>query len=119
LPADMRPTFAIEHLALEEGAAVIAVHGELDAVSSGELRATLELLGLVFGAVVVDLSDLDFCNSRGLQVLQDAHAHLLRTGGRLMLRRPSRLVQRMLEITGLDEVLTVDPPVTNKHDPVG
>jgi anti-sigma B factor antagonist len=119
LTTDDRSYFAIEHVALEEGAAVIALHGELDALSSGELRSTLGLLGLVFGAVVVDLSNLVFCDSRGLLALRDTHEHLRATHGRLTLRRPPRLVRRLFGITGLDEVLDVERGVIDEYDGVG
>jgi anti-sigma B factor antagonist len=100
--------FRLEHVALEDGAAVIALHGELDDSTSLELRATLGLLGLIFGAVVVDLSGLVFCDSHGLRVLFNAHERLLRTRGRLTLRSPPRPLERMLAVTGLDDILHVE-----------
>jgi anti-sigma B factor antagonist len=100
--------FRLEHVALEDGAAVIALHGELDDATSLELRSTLGLLGQIFGAVVVDLSGLVFCDSHGLRVLFNAHERLLRTRGRLTLRSPTRPLERMLAVTGLDEILHVE-----------
>jgi anti-sigma B factor antagonist len=115
---DEQTYFKIEHVALEDGAAVVALHGELDGMSSAELRSTLGLLGVVFGAVVVDLSNLVFCDSQGLCVLRDTHERLLATRGRLTLRQPPRLLRRMLGITGLDNVLNIEPDVVGEFDVV-
>jgi anti-sigma B factor antagonist len=101
--------FAIEHVGLEDGVAVIALHGELDAGSSRDLGPTLALLGLVFGGVIVDLSDLAICDTAGLTALRDAHGQLKATRARLTLRRPPLLMRRILAITGLDELFDVEP----------
>jgi anti-anti-sigma factor len=111
--------FHIDHVAMEDGAAVIALRGELDAASSRELRSMLGLLGLVFGAVVIDLSGVVFCDSRGLGVLRGAHDQLRATHGRLTLRRPSPTMQRLFAVTGLDGVLDIDPCVVEEADPIG
>ena len=117
IPND-RTYFHIDHVAMEDGAAVIALHGELDAATGPELRSTLGLLGVVFGAVVVDLSGLIFCGSHGFRLLLDAHEQLLGTRGRLTLRGPSRPLRRMLAATGLDQVLHVEADAVGRDDAV-
>jgi anti-anti-sigma factor len=114
LTPDHQFYFHIEHVAMEDGAAVIALHGELDVLTSCELRSMLGLLGQVFGAVVVDLSGLAFCDSRGLRVLRDAHHHLVATHGRLTVRRAPPLLRRLFSVTALDEVLDIEPNPTDE-----
>jgi len=111
-----RTYFHIDHVAMEDGAAVIALLGELDAATSQELRSMLGLLGQVFGAVVVDLSGLAFCDSRGLRVLRDAHTRLLATHGRLTVRCPPPLLRRIFAVTGLDDVLDIEPGVPDEFN---
>jgi len=99
---------------MEDGAAVIALHGELDGATAPELCSMLGLLGQVFGAVVVDLSALTFCDSRGLRVLRDAHRHLGATHGRLTVRRPPPMLRRLFAVTGLHDVLDIETNLTDE-----
>ena len=89
-----------------QGTVVIHVQGELDACNHRELRRSLADLIDDQGhmAIELDLSDLDFIDSTGLQVLLDAHRRLARKGGQLTLRSPRRPVTRVLEICGLQDV---------------
>jgi anti-sigma B factor antagonist len=61
--------------------------------------------------IVVDLHEVAICDSTGLQLLIDAHRQAAAAGGWLRLCRPRPLVQRVLEVTNLDEVLPVYPGV--------
>jgi anti-sigma B factor antagonist len=112
------PALTIEHVALEDGAAVIALHGRLDDSSVGELRSTLCLLGMVFGAVIVDLSHQGSFGASGIAALHDAHRRLRAAHGRLTLRGTSSHLRRMLSITGLDRVLAIEQTPDGADHPV-
>lgn len=90
----------------ELGTVVIQVEGELDACNCVDLRRSLADLIEDQGhlAVELDLGELTFIDSSGIQVLVDAHRRLERKGGRLTLRAAQRPVSRVLEICGLDRV---------------
>ena len=57
--------------------------------------------------IVLDLRALQFIDSSGLRVLIAAHRDLARRGGSLVLRSPSDTAQRLLEITGLVDHITI------------
>ncbi|MFD8480411.1 STAS domain-containing protein [Kitasatospora sp. NPDC059673] len=90
------------------GALVVRPEGELDHDSVGPLREALErAVANPPGRLVVDCGGLDFCDSTGLNLLLRAHAAAEQVGLPLLLAAPGRVVLRMLEITGADQVLAV------------
>lgn len=89
-------------------ATVVAVAGELDALSAPQLDAHLEALELEHPALVVaDLTGVEFLDSTGLGVLIKTLTHLRENGGELVLVATSPRVVKVLTITGMDQVMTV------------
>ncbi|MFI8826074.1 STAS domain-containing protein [Streptomyces sp. NPDC053431] len=88
------------------GTVVLTVTGELDHDTAAPLReALVEQDGS--GRVVVDCSQLRFCDSTGLNVLLRARLRMLDGGGRLDLAGLRPPVDRMFEITGARTVFRV------------
>lgn len=89
-----------------DGAPVISIGGELDMSNVESIE--VELATVVASAparLVFDLSALEFIDSSGI-------ALLLRAGekvGRVELRNPSGIVRRVIQATGLSDVLHVQP----------
>lgn len=80
-----------------------ALHGELDGLLSGEGPAQ----------IVVDMSDVEFCDSTGMNVLLGAHRRAREQGGDLELASPRPTIRKILQVTGLETVFTVlDDPAT-------
>ncbi|MBV9950580.1 MAG: STAS domain-containing protein [Acidimicrobiia bacterium] len=89
--------------------ATIGLIGEVDAVASPELRATV--LGALDGGVTnitFDCAELTFIDSAGLSVLVEAHQQAQLRWGHVTIKTPSTTLLRLLEITGLDQELTVE-----------
>jgi anti-sigma B factor antagonist len=91
-----------EMLRVEPIADGLALSGELTYVTADQLAQ--RLLPRITAAqphILLDASDLTFCDSAGLSVLvrayRQAHAH----GGEVRLRGASRTLRRTLELTGL------------------
>jgi anti-anti-sigma factor len=83
-----------------DGGRVFALRGELDACTS---RGLVEhLTGPPGSVVVVDLCDLTFVDSSGLGAIHAARQKAIEGGGTLVVCRPTPMVYRVLEITGLD-----------------
>lgn len=87
---------------------VIAVRGELDLATAPPLEDAL-LPPLGGGAdVALDLRELDFMDYTGVRVIVAAHLAASDGGGSLTVCVvPDGPVARVLEISGLDAVLTV------------
>ncbi|MFI8962424.1 STAS domain-containing protein [Streptomyces sp. NPDC053493] len=89
-----------------DGTVVLAVTGELDHDTASPLKEALRETA-PDERVVVDCSDLRFCDSTGLNVLLRARLRLLEGGGRLDLAGLRPPVDRMFEITGARTVFRV------------
>lgn len=88
--------------------AVVTPAGELDHHTADLLREPLE--GCVAeGAtrIVVDCSELEFCDSTGLNVLLGVRLKAEEVGGGVHLAAMRPVVARVFEITGADMVFTV------------
>lgn len=95
-------------ISVEQGSSgpTVVVRGELDIGNADELEGVLDdVVGRRPDAALrLELSGLKFMDSSGI-------ALLLRTAGRvreLSLVKPSAAVRRLLEITGLTDVLRVE-----------
>ncbi|MEY2515827.1 MAG: hypothetical protein QOJ89_3185 [bacterium] len=87
---------------------VIALRGELDLASVGELESALA--AATAGAcpqVCLDLSGLQFIDSTGLAAVIRAHLAITEAGGALAVVCSPGAVQRTVETTGLLDMLTV------------
>ncbi len=94
-------------------ATVVAVVGELDALSAPQLDEHLsEFLTDSPVQLVVDLTDVDFLDSTGLGVLIKALTHLRENGGDLALVATSPRILKVLSITGMDQIMTVGESVS-------
>ena len=94
-----------------DGRAVVAVDGELDAYTSHELRTCLaELDEEGVTRIAVDLRRLTFVDSSGLGVLMGAARRARDRGGQVVLREVSPQIRRVLDVTGLSDLLPLEAP---------
>jgi len=86
------------------------VAGEVDANAAPTLTEALlaDRIDIDGPNLVIDLAGVDFIDSSGLAVLIATRRRVDDLGGELMLRRPSRTVRRLLEITHLDELFRIE-----------
>jgi anti-sigma B factor antagonist len=92
-----------------DGGSVVTLHGEIDLYNAAELRGCLdELVASGETRVVIDLADLAFIDSSGLGALVGGMRRLRHAGGHLVLRHPRSETAKLLEVTGLQQVLTVE-----------
>ncbi|RZU23874.1 STAS domain-containing protein [Streptomyces sp. BK239] len=95
-----------------DGVDVVSPRGEIDHDTGRLFRAALEATdGWGGGRMVVDLSEVTFMDSTGVNVLVTAHHAALAGGGRLRLAVPRGPVLRVLELVGLDGVIAICPTV--------
>jgi anti-sigma B factor antagonist len=88
------------------GVPVVTAPEEIDLTNVPGLRAALqEAAATGSPALVVDMTRTRFCDSAGLRVLMDAHKRAVAEGGAVLLAVPAAAVLRVLEITGIDQVI--------------
>ncbi len=92
-------------LAISTTANGLAVTGEIDAHTAPMLAEAID--SAEQSELEIDLSGVEFVDSSGLRVLIDAHQRADADGRTLRLARPSAAVQRLFEISGVDDYLHV------------
>lgn len=96
---------AVETSVDATGAAVITVSGELDISNAKALQATVASISARRPQrLTFDLAGLRFIDSAGIAVLLGAASDV----DDVRLRRPSQAVRRVVEITGIAEVLPIE-----------
>lgn len=91
------------------GGVVLALSGELDHDTAQDLVAVLDEPAAAGARILVDCSQLDFCDSSGLNTLLRAHSTAVRAGGELILFGVRGPVARLLGLTGMDRVFPQFP----------
>ena len=88
---------------------VVSLAGEIDLYTAPHLQSELAAaMGPADPAqIVVDMSEVEFCDSTGMNVLLAAHRQACERGGGLALAQPRASVRKVLEVTGLASVFTV------------
>lgn len=110
-PGQRSATFAVEH---HDGVLLVRIGGELDLLTVPHLRARIAAATAeAAGPVVIDLTDVSFLSSAGLQLLVSVQSDLAAEDRALgLVTGDSRPVVRPLQITGLDQLMVVYPDLT-------
>src|SRR3954447_6721119 len=92
--------------------AVLHLKGELDAETSAKLRSTLaDLLERPVPRIVVDLTDLKFCDSVGLSAFITSKQVITARGGWLSFAGPNPFLTSLLATVGLSRYFAIFPQV--------
>src|SRR3954465_4243609 len=92
--------------------AVLRLSGELDADTSAILHELLAgLLERPVPRIVVDLTDLKFCDSVGLSAFITSKQVITARGGWLSFAGANPFLQRLLETVGLSKYFAIFPEV--------
>ena len=87
------------------GVPVIRLSGEIDMSNVDSLRVVIDpVMESAPERVDFDLAGLEFMDSSGIALLLRVAAK-----SRVRVREPSALVRRLIEATGLSDVLPIDP----------
>jgi anti-sigma B factor antagonist len=90
--------------------AYVVLTGELDGATAPFLVRTLvDVNETVEGDLVLDIKKLTFIDSTGLSVFVSQHKNLSAKGRKLVIYAPTAMARRLFQITGLEEVLTIEP----------
>jgi anti-anti-sigma factor len=88
----------------------VVLAGELDGASSASLSGQLrQIIPELVGDLVIDIGLLTFIDSTGLSLLVSLHKEVWAFGHALTVADPTPMARRLFQITGLDQVLHVDP----------
>jgi anti-sigma B factor antagonist len=101
----------VEHeIRTERGVTVVALSGDVDVAQGLGLRDVLgEVLSGPPGPVVVDLAGVRFLDSSGVGLLVTSHRRAAQDGRGFAVSGPGDAVQRTLQLTRTDRILTIHP----------
>ena len=85
--------------------AMLRVRGSIDGFNTRDLAAILDAVIERHRSVVLDFAALDFMSSSGLEVIATRASRLNEAGGTLTIQSPSAVVLRMLEVTGVGDLV--------------
>ncbi|MFG3105107.1 STAS domain-containing protein [Streptomyces sp. NPDC048182] len=92
-----------------DGIRVLTVAGEIDYQSGVALQRALDAPGDAPARVVLDLHQVTFMDSSGINLFLRAYNALTAAGGWLRLAAPTDSVRRTLRLVGLDTVIDCHP----------
>ena len=94
-----------------DGKVVVALRGELDMADAASVAAALAAVAARQPEIIVDLSLLEFIDSSGVAALARGRKLARHAGGDLLLAAPQQQVLRVLVLTRLIEVFSVQASV--------
>jgi anti-sigma B factor antagonist len=87
----------------------LSVGGEIDLLTAASLvEAAAEPLGTSPATLVLDLSEVTFCDSAGVAALVKIYHRATGQGTDLRVQGAGQMVRHVLEISGVDRVITVE-----------
>jgi anti-sigma B factor antagonist len=95
---------------LQDGTFVFSLRGELDVVSVPQFESHLAVVP-PGASVVIDLSELEFIDSSGLNSLLVCGRREEERGTRVVLAAPLAHVAKVFAVVRLDEFMSVEPSV--------
>lgn len=97
--------------------AVVSVSGEVDLETASQLgEHALEAVRTVSPRIVLDLAGVTFMDSTGLKVLVSVDRRAQLAGGSVVLVGAAPAVLRILTLTGLDQVFTLQGSLEDLGD---
>ena len=91
------------------GHAVVRLVGELDMSEAGRMQqVVLRAMRDSSGQLTLDLSELGFCDSSGVNAFSCIHKAAVRAGRDVVFKHPQANVRRVLELCGMNEIFTID-----------
>ncbi|MEU8271071.1 STAS domain-containing protein [Sphaerisporangium sp. NPDC049002] len=92
---------------------LVAIIGDLDATTYSTAREQLRaLVAEGRDRIVIDVTELGFCDSGGLWILLEVHRQAERAGGWVRLAGVNGFLRRLFALTRLDAAFTIDADVT-------
>ncbi|MEV6618316.1 STAS domain-containing protein [Streptomyces sp. NPDC051051] len=100
-----------------DGIRVLTVTGEIDHHTGDQLRQALDVSDAARPRIVIDLHQVTFMDSSGINILITTHQTVTAAGGWLRLAAPAHPVQRVLQLVGIDQLIDCRPTLHHALTP--
>ena len=110
--------FAVTYAQWDEGAACLRLAGELELGTASQLNDAIDRLATAGQRrFLLDLTELTFCDSTGIAAFIRGNNQVSADGGWLRITGATGRVARVLEVTGLADVLRYDADASHPPSP--
>ncbi|QVQ50593.1 STAS domain-containing protein [Spiractinospora alimapuensis] len=97
---------------VEKLSVIVSVEGELDIATADDLEGTIHTAVDVNGPwLILDLAELDFMDSSGLNAIINAYRLVAERGGSVALAAPTERVDKVVRLVGLHRQVPVHESV--------
>lgn len=94
----------------QQKAVGISLYGVIEMVTCSVLANILsETINAGYRNMVLDMSEVTYCDCSGIRVILSTCQRLLENGGMLRVSSPSPIVRRIMEAVGLSDLLDIQP----------
>lgn len=102
-----------------EDVGTVQVRGEVDRFVAPRLERVMQrMLRDGISQLVIDCQGIEFIDSAGLGAILQAYIRAKAQGATVTLHRPDASICRLLQVTGLDGVVSVSEPIAEPHEGV-
>ncbi len=103
----MKGVFATD-VRIDSGVGTISVSGEIDIATAPKLEETIDqVLGKGVDQLDLDMRNVPFMDSQGIGLAARTLRSMEESGGKFRIINPSRQVEKVLSISGLDNLLEI------------
>ncbi|MFI6039247.1 STAS domain-containing protein [Streptomyces sp. NPDC051315] len=92
-----------------DGVRVRTLAGEIDHHTGDQLRRALDVTDTARPRIVIDMRQVTFMDSTGINILIAAYQAVAKVGGWLRLAAPTDSVLRVLQLVGVDDIIECHP----------
>ncbi|GAB2895922.1 hypothetical protein GCM10027074_74370 [Streptomyces deserti] len=100
-----------------DGIRVLTLAGEIDHHTGEQLSTALDVSDTARPRIVIDLRQVTFMDSSGINILIAAHQAVTAAGGWLRLAGPTGSVMRILQLVGVDALIDCRPTLREALTP--
>src|SRR5579859_79528 len=90
-----------------DGAICLSLSGEVDLANVSDLRAHLKAVAQSDTNLILDMGELRYMDSSGIQTLVDAHRTFKQTKRQMVLAAVPPTIEKILNITGVNRLVPV------------
>jgi stage II sporulation protein AA (anti-sigma F factor antagonist) len=92
-----------------DGIRVLTLAGEIDHHTGDQLHRALDVTDTARPRIVIDMRQVTFMDSSGINILIAAYRSVTEAGGWLRLTAPTDSVLRVLQLVGVDDIIKCHP----------
>ena len=93
-----------------------SLSGDIDHHSATDIRKAIDEAAdtLMPSLLVLDFSGVTFMDSSGIGLVMGRYRNVSRTGGKVHIGNPSPSIYKLMQLSGIERIATIDPAKENE-----